>query len=594
MLLRLGGVAANRAAVLVSVIALRAQIEVLAARLTEPLAEHGGWRTLPCPHGAVDHTVRPGRLLTGNLWRDLAQRGLPVHREAAISFDLEEDTPPMRRKPFEGPDAAHLDRLQLAAHGISAPFACGGSLTPKLPLTLRFRGGATFVVPTGPDTSRSNPALLAPLLQRCQPAPFGKGRATRFDPQVRDALQLRAEGGAVTVLDFDPATNGILKKVQKALAPDDPNALTAELYGLHVYSSGGHFVPHKDTPRGADMVGTLVVCLPFEFSGGALEVTHRGVTKTFDWGFGRRSPRAPGELRWAAFFGDVDHAVREVYRGHRVTLTWLLRRGSGGPRPLPEGPPTDPLAAALAAALADPAFLADGGVLGFRCEHMYSETPGFRRAIPPLDARSLLKLKGHDQHVAAMALGAGLAVELKPYVIEPDGEEQWRLGRFPTPRETNVFRTDQLTPGAIEDALPVEAHVESYEPDEAVHWLVPAVAEGRREGSAMTLLGAMEYSATGYFGNEGGDAEFYLYVALLITVPPWPERQPKRMAAKSTRVTANASKATAAKRAGPKTPTGEFMAAELHAMGHGPADIRRMLKEGALERAGFGWYRFVR
>lgn len=72
-----------------------------------------------------------------------------------------------------------------------------------------------------------------------------------------------------------------------------------------------------------------------------------------------------------------------------------------------------------------------------------------------------------------------------------------------------------------------------------------------------------------------------------------PERQPKRLTAKGTHVTANASKATAAKRERTKAPEGEFMVAELHAMGHSSADIRRMLKEGALERAGFGWYRFV-
>lgn len=46
------------AAVPVSVIAARAQMEVLVARVTEPLAEHDGGRTLPCPHGAGDDTSR--------------------------------------------------------------------------------------------------------------------------------------------------------------------------------------------------------------------------------------------------------------------------------------------------------------------------------------------------------------------------------------------------------------------------------------------------------------------------------------------------------------------------------------------------------
>src|SRR5437879_10581228 len=35
--------------------------------------------------------------------------------------------------------------------------------------------------------------------------------------------------------------------------PIFPEPLTAELYALNVYATGGHFVPHKDTPRGSDM-----------------------------------------------------------------------------------------------------------------------------------------------------------------------------------------------------------------------------------------------------------------------------------------------------------------------------------------------------
>ncbi|MBK8690975.1 MAG: 2OG-Fe(II) oxygenase [Deltaproteobacteria bacterium] len=509
----------------------------------------------------------------------------------------------MRPRPIEDPAAERFERLELATHGIAAAFACGGSLTTDRPLTLRFADGVSFVVQPGPDDTPWNAPSLAPLIQRCDPAPFGKGRSTRYDRRVRNALQLRAQGDALRVLDFDLATSGILEAVRKALTPDDPNALTAELYGLHVYSAGGHFVQHKDTPRGKDMLGTLVVCLPIGFSGGELELTHRGAIRTFDWGSRSRSPKAPIELRWAAFFGDVDHEVKEVRVGHRITLTWLLRRGSGLPRPLPDGPPTDPLASAFAAAVADPDFLRNGGILGFRCEHMYSETPGFVRAIPPLDARSVLKLKGLDQHIAAMALAAGLSVALKPYVIEPGLEEQWRLQRFPTTKEAGVFRSHRLTPFRIESALPIESHVECFSPDREVHWLAPPLKRDHHGGTATTLLGAPEYSTTGYFGNEGGDGEFYLYGALLVTVPSWAQRRPKRALKKggtpsakpaTTTVPKRVAVAPASRRPGSKTPTGEFMTAELHAMGHGPADIRRMLKEGALERTGYGWYRFVR
>src|SRR5207249_2062269 len=86
-------------------------------------------------------------------------------------------------------------------------------------------------------------------------AAFGMGRKTRYDRTVRDALQIKAEGGAFSVLHFDPAAAGILEQIRRELASHIPDALTAELYNLNVYGRGGHFVPHKDTPRGSDETG---------------------------------------------------------------------------------------------------------------------------------------------------------------------------------------------------------------------------------------------------------------------------------------------------------------------------------------------------
>ena len=153
------------------------------------------------------------------------------------------------------------------------------------------------------------------------------GRKTRYDRTVRDALQIKAEGGAFSVLHFDPAAAGILEQIRRELVPHIPDALTAELYNLNVYGRGGHFVPHKDTPRGSDMLGTLVVCLPSQFSNGAFVVKHHGVFQTYDWGDAISEQAEPTRIHWAAFFGDVDHQIERVWGGLRVTLTYLIRRG---------------------------------------------------------------------------------------------------------------------------------------------------------------------------------------------------------------------------------------------------------------------------
>jgi hypothetical protein len=176
-------------------------------------------------------------------------------------------------------ERALLEGLCHAVHGVHVPFAVGGTLVPEQPVTLCFPDNTQIAVLRARDTFEQQ-QVLRPLVERCTVAAFGMGRKTRYDRSVRDALQIKAEGGAFSVLHFDPAAAGILEQIRRELAPHLPNALTAELYNLNVYGTGGHFVPHKDTPRGSDMLGTLVVCLPAQFSNGALVVKHHGVFQT--------------------------------------------------------------------------------------------------------------------------------------------------------------------------------------------------------------------------------------------------------------------------------------------------------------------------
>lgn len=68
-----------------------------------------------------------------------------------------------------------------------------------------------------------------------------------------------------------------------------------------IYEQKGHFKPHRDTPRGEDFVGTLVVCLPSYFSGGSFIVRHQNIKLEFDWSEVKEDK--PTTLHWVAFFG---------------------------------------------------------------------------------------------------------------------------------------------------------------------------------------------------------------------------------------------------------------------------------------------------
>jgi hypothetical protein len=58
--------------------------------------------------------------------------------------------------------------------------------------------------------------------------------------------------------------------------------------------------------------------------------------------------------------------------------------------------------------------------------------------------------------------------------------------------------------------------------------MYPEIAEGRAHTvdpdlPALMHLHACEYSATGYFGNEGSEIDLYVYCALHVTIPPYGE-----------------------------------------------------------------------
>jgi hypothetical protein len=437
-----------------------------------------------------------------------------------------------------------LEKLRLAIHGVTAPFSCAGTFIPDQPVTFVFKDKSQFEV-TRAKSAFEQKDELRPLLERCKPAPFGDGKKTRYDPRVRNALQLKADGDGFSVRGFDPETAGILAEIQRALLPHDPNPIAAELYGVNVYLGGGHFAPHKDTPRGNDMFGTLVVCLPSQFSNGRLVLTHRGVVQEFDWGLEIEKQKNPRELHWVAFFGDVDHQIETIWTGARVTLTYLLRRGDHG---APMGKVADENIApriqeAWQELLADKQFLPRGGIVGYPCCHLYHQDARFQRKQRPLSPKSSMVLKGRDHLVAATALRAGLKVTFNPYLFENCADETWQLDYYPTSKEKSKLGR-QMDEARLEEALPIRASSER-EGDFGVTWLEPppssdsARAQDRDpELPAAARLHSCDYCPWGYFGNESSEVDLYTFAALHIEIQKFgqgPRRAAKTPARSSAR-----------------------------------------------------------
>jgi hypothetical protein len=101
--------------------------------------------------------------------------------------------------------------------------------------------------------------------------------------------------------------------------------------------------------------------------------------------------------------------------------------------------------------------------------------------------------------------------------------ETWRLARPLTHDERAMFDGYQLGRSDLEDDLPVEHHAVPWESKDDVVWVIPPPWHDAPRTDPLpdaSLLGELEYSAAGYFGNEGSPTTFYVAGALLARIPP--------------------------------------------------------------------------
>ncbi|TMW59192.1 hypothetical protein Poli38472_007337 [Pythium oligandrum] len=219
----------------------------------------------------------------------------------------------------------------LGARGQPGVFACSGEAETPRPIAISYKTPTKNKDTNDSPTRRyktitfppSNNQNIQDLLSVCHPETHGHGNKTVLDASYRLTSTLDA---SEFTLSFDMSELSILPTIQQFLTPQgefsEKVGVRASLYKLNVYGPGGFFKSHVDTPRGGDTFGTLVVCLPCEFTGGVLTVRHNNEDERLDWGASGFA--SANMLRWGAFFSDCEHWIDEVTSGYRITVTYNL------------------------------------------------------------------------------------------------------------------------------------------------------------------------------------------------------------------------------------------------------------------------------
>ena len=186
-------------------------------------------------------------------------------------------------------------------------------------LTAPLKGFELTVDPNGPIAFPISKEAARSLIRYARPAEYGHRERTIYDPKVRHVWEIPRDRIQIEQPAWSQLLDPILKKVQRKLALPTDGKLIAELHNLLIYEAGQFFLGHQDSEKAQGMIGTLVVLLPSEFTGGDLVVDQHGDRKVF------RTP-APGtdHLTFIAFYSDCHHEVKPVTDGYRVALTYNL------------------------------------------------------------------------------------------------------------------------------------------------------------------------------------------------------------------------------------------------------------------------------
>lgn len=175
------------------------------------------------------------------------------------------------------------------------------------------------------------------LISASSKAPYGQGKNTLLNTQVRDAWQIDAT--KVTIGGGDVWTSYFTETVRRhcghlGISSDryDRLGIQAHLYKMLIYEECGHFVPHRDTEKEVNMFGTLVLQLPTSegFTGGDFTVTHQGVTKTLDLATG-----SDNAFNVVSFYADCEHQLHPIMTGKRVCLIYNLVATTAEPTWIP-------------------------------------------------------------------------------------------------------------------------------------------------------------------------------------------------------------------------------------------------------------------
>lgn len=214
-------------------------------------------------------------------------------------------------------DIVDIDEVKHKLKGVLKNVKSHGSFVTSDKIVGNVQTGLT-VNNVGPIALPLAPKQAKQIIAQSHRAPFGRGSETVVDENVRKTWELNVDQFSLKDPSWPATLTKIAAKVQRELGCPRKAKVKASLYKLLLYEEGAHFKPHKDTEKEPNMFGTLVICLPSEYTGGELVATHCGRRKVIELAW-------PAECHvYTAWYSDVTHEVKPIKSGYRLALVYNL------------------------------------------------------------------------------------------------------------------------------------------------------------------------------------------------------------------------------------------------------------------------------
>src|SRR3990167_8752818 len=228
-----------------------------------------------------------------------------------ILEDSEESGP---EECFDDNTLQNMVTEQFGKHSTVRPFVSG-----KAPFEIHAGLNVEGFGAVGLPVNEKSLDSLRPYFKQ---APYGKGYETLVDTKVRNCWELPKDKFQFKNSSWNQSISSLASKEAFNLGVRE--TVHCIPYKLLLYEEGSFFLPHQDTEKEYGMFATLIIQLPYVYTGGELVMHLPDKAEPIACDLGQKNGKSETELYYAMHYADIKHEIKPLTSGVRMAVTYSV------------------------------------------------------------------------------------------------------------------------------------------------------------------------------------------------------------------------------------------------------------------------------